>query len=230
MAEQLSFDLPTRAALGRGDFFVTPSNAVAMAMIENWPAWTGRKLALTGPEGAGKTHLAHVWAALCGARIVAAASLPGADIADLAQGHVAVEDVPLIAGNRPAEEALFHLHNLVLAEGNALLLTGTPDPYHWALGLPDLASRMQGTGVARLGAPDDALLQALLAKLFADRQISPTPGALTYLARRIDRSHAAAREIVARLDQMAMATGREINRALAARALSQDPGADTPPD
>lgn len=70
MAEQLGLDLPSVAALGREDFLVAPSNALAMAMIDAWPNWQGGKLVLSGPEGAGKTHLAHVWAQRSGAKLI----------------------------------------------------------------------------------------------------------------------------------------------------------------
>lgn len=221
MTAQLSFDLPVRTALGRDDFFVSPANAMALVMIETWPNWAGRKLVLIGPQGAGKTHLTHVWAALTGAQIIAAADLASADIPTLAGGPVAVEDVPSIAGNAPAQTALFHLHNLVLAEGHPLLLTGQSEPHLWGLSLPDLVSRLQGTGVARLDQPDDALLSALLAKLFADRQLSPTPNLISYLTRRIDRSYDAARAIVERLDHAALARQCKLSRSLAIEVLEQ---------
>jgi chromosomal replication initiation ATPase DnaA len=218
---QLSFDLPARTALGREDFFVSPANAQAVALIEGWHDWPSRKLLLAGPSGAGKTHLAHVWAGLSGARIVRAAALPGADISTLATGPVAVEDAHAIARDRAAEEALFHLHNLVLAEGHALLITAREAPALWGLGLPDLASRMAGTLMERLGPPDDALLAALLFKLFADRQLSPTPDTVPYLVRRIERSFDAAHEVVAALDARALDKGRAITRALAAEVLDK---------
>jgi chromosomal replication initiation ATPase DnaA len=219
MAKQIPFDLPTRPALGRDAFFVAPSNAVALASIDGWQTWPGRKMVLTGPKGAGKTHLAHVWAAQSGARIVAAADLAGADIVALASGPVAVEDADAIAGDRDAEEALFHLHNLVLAEGHTLLLTAQTPPARWGLTLPDLTSRMQGTLLATLDQPDDQLLMAMLLKLFADRQLSPTPNALAYLLRHMDRSAAAAAELVARIDRRSLAEGRRITRGLAAEVL-----------
>jgi len=233
MHRQLSFDLPVRAALGREDFFVAPANAMAVALIEGWRDWPGRKLVLEGPKGAGKTHLAHVWAQAAGARIVEARALAGADIPDLASGPVAVEDVPLIAGDTAAENALFHLHNLTLAEGHSLLLTADRPAAHWGLTLPDLASRMQGTQATRLDAPDDRLLTALLAKLFADRQLIPTPDTIPYLVTRMDRSFDSARQLVAALDAAALAQGRPINRKLAADVMERfiQPGLlDNSPD
>lgn len=221
MPRQLSFDLPARPALGRDDFFVSPANAEALATVEDWRDWPGGKLVLVGPKGAGKTHLAHVWAALSGARIVAAAELAAADIPALAAHPVAVEDADRIAQDGAAEAALFHLHNLALAERRALLVTGRDAPGRWGLGLPDLESRLQAAGIVRLAAPDDALLSALLAKLFADRQLSPSPDTITYLTRRIDRSFAAAARIVAKLDRAALAGKRPVTRALAAEVLDE---------
>ncbi|WP_371037853.1 chromosomal replication initiator DnaA [Rhodosalinus sp. FB01] len=221
MPRQLSFDLPARPALGRDDFFVSPANAEALATVEGWRDWPGGKLVLVGPQGAGKTHLAHVWAALSGARIVAAAELAAADIPALAARPVAVEDADRIAQDGAAEAALFHLHNLALAERRALLVTGRGAPGRWGLGLPDLESRLQAAGIVRLAAPDDALLSALLAKLFADRQLSPSPDTITYLTRRIDRSFAAAARIVAKLDRAALAGKRPVTRALAAEVLDE---------
>lgn len=217
--KQMVFDLPTRAALGRDDFFVSSANAEAVALIEGWRAWPARKLVLAGPRGAGKTHLAHVWAGLAGARIVAAGDLAHADIAALAAGPVVVEDASRIAGDSGTETALFHLHNLVLAEGHALLVTADAPPRRWGLALPDLASRMEATMLARLGPPDDPLLAAVLAKLFADRQLAPAPDCVPYLARRIERTFDAARAIVAEIDARALASGRAITRNLAAEVL-----------
>lgn len=221
MAQQLGFDLPSKTALGRADFLVAPSNALAVAMIESWPGWSGNKMVLCGPDGSGKTHLAHVWAAVSGASVVQAADLAGADIPALSHGPVAVEDVHEIAGDVAAQTALFHLHNLVLAEGHALLLTGRDTPKSWGLDLPDLASRIMGTQMARLEPPDDALFCAVLAKLFADRQIMPKPDVIPYLTRRIDRTVAAAEEIVALLDAASLAEKRPLTRSLAAAVLDK---------
>lgn len=222
MAEQLSFDLPAIPALGREDFFVAPSNAMAVAMIDAGAGWPGGKLVLTGPAGAGKTHLAHAWASQTGARIVPAKGLREDQVPDLAAGPVVIEDVPEIADDLPAQKALFHLHNLALANGQALMMTGRPAPNLWALSLPDLQSRVQAATHIALEAPDDSLLAVVLAKLFSDRQILPRPDVIPYLVSRMDRSFAAAAEIVDQLDRMALAESRTLSRALAIRLLSQD--------
>ncbi len=219
MAKQLGLALPSRTALGRDDFFVAPSNAIAAAMIDQWRDWAGRKLVLTGPQGSGKTHLTHVWAALVGAQIIDAAALGDADIPALARTCIAVEDVPRIAGDSRAETALFHLHNLVLAEGGSLLLTGSSPAPQWHLSLPDLTSRIGAAGSVALDPPDDMLLMAVLAKLLADRQLTPKPDLIPYLLPRMERSFAAAGDLVAALDAASLAQKKPVTRALAALVL-----------
>ncbi len=219
MERQLGFDLPVRTARGRDDFLVAPSNAMAVAMIENWRNWSGGKMVLTGPQGAGKTHLVHVWAQATGARIITARALHEADVPELARGAVAVEDVPQIAADAAAQTALFHLHNLVLAEGHSLLLTGAGTVAHWGLTLPDLESRLRGALEAAIAAPDDALLGAVLVKLLADRQLTPPADLVPYLLKRMDRSFAAALALVADLDRESLARKRPLTRALAAVVL-----------
>ena len=138
-ARQLVLDLPARPALGRADFFVSPANRLALAQVEGWPGWPGGRLAVAGPQGAGKTHLAHVWAARAAARVLPAAELAGLDLGALAGGAaLAVEDVDRLAGRgrRAAEEALFHLCNLLAAGGGSLLVTGREAPARWRIGCP----------------------------------------------------------------------------------------------
>lgn len=219
MPEQLGFDLPSRTALGRDAFFVAPTNAMALAMIDDWQNWAGGKLALTGPEGSGKTHLTHVWADMSGAQIIAARDLGRADIPTLATRAVAVEDVPQIARDAEAQTALFHLHNLTLAEGHPFLFTGEGPVSRWNLSLPDLASRLAAATAVALDPPDDALLSALLVKLLADRQLTPKPDLIPYLLTRMDRSFAAAIDLIDRLDNASIALKRPVTRHLAATVL-----------
>ncbi|WGW02259.1 P-loop NTPase family protein [Tropicibacter oceani] len=212
---QMALPLPTRAALGRSDFYVTEANALAVAQIEGWRLWPSGKFVLSGPAGAGKTHLAHVWARLTGATILPAAALAQADIPMLAEGPVCVEDIETIAGDTAAEEALFHLHNLVLAQGHKLLMTARQPAARWGLSLPDLQSRAMGAQGAELSEPDDDLLSALIAKLFSDRQIVPAGDVVPYLARRIPRSYTAAQLIVEILDREALGRPKGVSRPLA---------------
>lgn len=225
--EQIPLGLALPAAMGRADFFVTPANARAVAMVERWADWPQGKLVLSGPQGAGKTHLARVWAEATGARVCAASDLAVADLPALVRaGHVAVEDIAAIVGDPQGERALFHLHNMLAAADARLLMTARAAPARLALRLPDLASRLQASATVALEPPDDALLQAVLVKLFADRQLEVSPPLIAYLLARMERSLAAAQDLVARLDARALAGHRRVSRTLAAEVLAETPFSD----
>lgn len=206
MARQLVLDLPFRAAMGREDFFISEANAAALAGIDDWRGWPRGKMVLIGPAGSGKTHLAQVFADQSGAVLLDAGDLAGRDPADLAQAPaLVIEDADRIAGDKAAEEALFHLHNAAAQQGAALLVTARTAPARWGIGLPDLDSRMQQAAQLSLTAPDDRLMAAVLVKLAADRQMALTPTLLAFILSRIERSLAAAREMVLALDAEALA-------------------------
>jgi chromosomal replication initiation ATPase DnaA len=214
---QLALALAHRESFAREDFLAGPSNAAALALIDRWPDWPDRALAVVGPAGSGKSHLAAIWAERAGARMLSsraleAPGLPGA----LATGALVVEDVRAGAFE---EAALFHLLNLAREEGAFLLLTSRASPVGWPVRIPDLASRLRALPAAELGPPDDTLLQAVLIKLFADRQLAVDESLVGYLAARIERSIAAARAAVAALDQASLRLQRPVNRALAAATL-----------
>lgn len=219
MTRQLTFDLPSREQFRRADFFVSPANALALAAVDGWRDWPGGKMLLLGPAGSGKTHLARLWAAEAGAAVISAQELTQADLPGLATvGAVVVEDGAAVAGDADLEAAFFHLHNLVLPAGR-LLITAEAPPRDWGLTLPDLASRLQASGITRLDPPDDALLSAVLIKLFSDRQLAVPPNLIPYLVLRIERSIAAARALVAALDARSLAEARPITRQMAADLL-----------
>lgn len=216
-AEQLAFDWALPVSLGPEDFYVSESNADAHAMVAGGLRWPEGKLALVGPQGSGKTHLARIWQGMTGAMRLDARDLALAADLPAPGASLVVEDAEALP--EEGERALFHLHNHVLATGGRLLLTSDRAPARWPVRLPDLASRAQATAVVRLLPPDDALLQALLAKLFADRQLFPAPEVLALLARRIERSHAGAAAAVAALDRAALREGRQVTAPLARRVL-----------
>lgn len=224
MVRQLSFDLPQQVSLGPDDFFVSSANEQAFAMVSDWQAWPLGKLALIGPRGSGKSHLARVWQSLAGAQVLRSPELVAGPM-PAPSAHVVIEDMEHLP--IAAEEHLFHLHNHLGQTGGRLLLTSDQTPSRWPIALPDLASRMQGTAVIRLDDPDDRLLAALLMKLFADRQLSPPPDVITYLAARIERSHAAAARVVALLDDAALADRRDLTRAFV-RSVLDKPGGIAP--
>jgi chromosomal replication initiation ATPase DnaA len=210
---QLALSLDHTESYARDDFLTGPSNADALGLVDSWPDWPANAMALVGPEGSGKTHVATIWSATSGARVISAhalseMSLPSA----LATGALVVEDAAVMADER----ALFHLINLAREEGAYLLFTARLAPSAWPVTIPDVNSRLRAMPTVTLQAPDDAMLCAVIVKLAADRQLGIDESVVRYLSTRIERSFAAARAAVIALDNEALRQGRPLTRALAA--------------
>ena len=220
MQRQLVFELGHRVARGREDFLVAASNEAAVAMIDAWPNWPGPVMALSGPQGSGKSHLAEVWREMSGAERFDASVLESADVPALvAHATLLIEDIAALSD--AAERNLFHLLNLAKEEGAFLLLTSREAPARLPIRLPDLASRLNALPHAELGTPDDMLLAGVLVKLFDDRQLRVGEPLIAYLAARIERSIAIARDVVAALDQASLSGKRPITVPLATRVLTE---------
>ena len=225
-ARQLVLELPLTPGMGREDFLATPANEAALKAISEWPA--GRPgepfaLALVGPEGCGKSHLAEIWRLEHDALRATVADLSVEAVPQLlARSNLVLEDLP--AGDAAAREwetALFHLLNLARQEGGHVLLTSRISPPRWPVALPDLKSRLAALPMAELLPPDDMLLRAVLVKLFADRQLIVPEEVISYLLLRMERSLGAARRLVAALDATALREQRRITRPLAAKVLAE---------
>ncbi|MCH8111576.1 MAG: DNA replication protein [Proteobacteria bacterium] len=212
---QLPLALGHRMARGREDFLVAPSNQDAVHWIDRWSTWPRGILAVHGPAGCGKTHLAEVWRAASDARTIAAEAIGAALQAGDLPEHVVVED-----GDRGVdEEALLHLYNSIVETRGFLLLTGRTAPARWSVALPDLRSRLRAAQSVGIGPPDDDLFGAVLIKLFDERQLRVRQEVVLYLLARLERSFAAARGCVAVLDDYSLAAGRNITVPLVREAL-----------
>jgi chromosomal replication initiation ATPase DnaA len=217
---QLVLSLPHMESFAREDFIAGPSNAAALSLVDRWPDWPDRVVALIGPEGSGKSHLASIWAEKTGARILSARALDGASVIDaLSTGALVIEN---LVPPQVDEIALFHLLNLVREERAHLLVTSRSLPATWPIALRDLMSRLRALPVVTVTPPDDALLQALMMKLAADRQIDLDPALLSYLVQRLERSFSAVRSAIVALDREALRQKRPISRALAAELFRDD--------
>lgn len=196
--EQPALPLVYDPRLGEGDFIVSDSNRDAVQWLAQPARWPMPRCLLSGPAASGKSHLAAVFAAR--------------------QPTTVIDDADCVVDG----EALFHAWNAATPD-RPLLLTATRLPRHWAQHLPDFASRLAATPQVRLGDPDDALIAAVLAKGFADRGLRVGDDVIAWLGLRIERSFAAARDVVARLDALALAERRDITVPLA-RALLDEQG------
>ena len=214
---QLALALPHAESLTRDNFLEGPANMAGLSLIGAWPEWPSKTVMLVGPEGSGKSHLATIWAEQAGARSTTAHALTQSDVpAALATGALVVEDLNAAAFD---ERALFHLLNLAREDQAYVLVTARVAPSALEIGLRDLRSRLRALPVITLQPPDDQLFRALIVKFCTDRQLAVDETVVGFLATRIERSYAAARQAVAHLDREALRLGRPLTRSFAAEVL-----------
>jgi chromosomal replication initiation ATPase DnaA len=205
-ADQMRLPLQRDLPDGAEGFVVSDCNRAAVEALADWPSLIGGVMAICGPAGCGKSRLGQIWAERVGAAALHGAEATLIDPAEL-EGRPVLLDPAMDAD----DETLFHLINLTQATGGTLLLVSRPAPSAWDVALPDLRSRLDAVISVAMEAPDDAVLSAMLEARFAERGIRPQKDVIPYLLRRIDRSAAAAAEVVERLD----ALHRPVTRALA---------------
>ena len=217
---QLALDFSHRTAHDAADFLVTPSNRDAVLWLDRWPDWPAPALVIHGPRQCGKTHLAHVWRARSGARIIAPDEIDDGAAADVLLGssrYAVIDGGDQVVGER----GLMHLYNMAAERGGALLLTAGSPPARWNIALPDLRSRLVAAPAVAVSPPDDGLIGALLVKIFHDRQLRVGDGVVEFLTKRMERSFEAAGWIADALDREALAAGRSITVPLARQVLVQ---------
>jgi chromosomal replication initiation ATPase DnaA len=186
--------------------------AGARRALAAWREWPGGLMALIGPEGAGKSHLAALWALETGARPATASE------AEPQGGPRLLEDADEVG---IGERGLLSLiESARLGEG-ALLLTARTPPAAWPVTLPDLASRLPLIPTAQIADPTDADLGSVFVKHLGDRGAEASEALVGYVIRRIERSFAAAGAIAAVLDQAALERKQRITRKLAADVLGE---------
>jgi len=211
---QLNLSIFRAPRFAEGDFRHAASNADAWAWLGRTPEWPDHRLALWGEAGCGKTHLLHIWARRTGAVMRTGGALSG--LPDIPTVGFALDEADAVADER----ALLHLLNASGEAGLPVLLAARAPPARWAVLLPDLASRLRAITTVGIGAPEDALLRALLARLLAERQLRPPQPVQEWLVRRLPRSAAALRDAVERLDAAALDQHRNITVPFAARILA----------
>jgi chromosomal replication initiation ATPase DnaA len=196
------------------DFLPASSNQDALAWLDS--EWPDQRLALFGPDGCGKSHLARMWAARTGAVLLAGQTL--SDLDGLPQhGALVVDDADTVRD----EKLLLHLLNSARDRGLRVLLSSRAAPSRWPVQLPDLSSRLRAMTAVEIRPAGDDLLAALLTRLIADRQMVVAKSLQDWLLLRLPRSPSALLDAVARLDRASLASRTPITRALAAQVLAE---------
>lgn len=217
---QLPLDLPVEPRFELEDFLLSPSNEEAYAALDIWPSWNDPIAILIGSPGSGKSHLAAIWASKSHAWTISRSALTENRVQELvSNGALVIEDCDRTQGN---EAALFHLLNAARERYCSILLTASSEPGHWRIETPDLLSRLRLAQNIPVHDPDDALLGAILVKMFVDRQLIVDTSVVDLIKTRAERSISSVRDIVGRIDKEGLARGKRISRSLVQEILRQD--------
>ena len=217
---QTAFRLPVRSVTGRADFFTAPENERAVAMIDSFPnGFYGA--VIFGEKGCGKTHLAHLFA-----DTVFRKTGKTPEIVSFKDRNAQTEkETPFIVLEDvcpPVDErALFHLLNRIKTESGFVLMTSETAPAGWELELPDLITRLKALPCVQIEPPGDGLMQAVLIKQFADRQLSVAPEVIAYLLKNMERSFAALSRVVQRADELSLEKKRAVTVPLIRQVLDE---------
>ncbi|MCL2474412.1 MAG: DnaA/Hda family protein [Alphaproteobacteria bacterium] len=221
--KQIPLELPFTDAMETDNFLMTECNQEAVQWIQKWSEWEHTGLVIIGSPGSGKTHLTKLWLELSKGKKLTKLELLEKSSMEITKDspHIAIDDADIIANDIKAEEKLFHLFNYLKEKQGSLLLTFKQEIPMIRFRLPDLSSRLLTLPVARLGYPDDVLLEALIIKQFHDRQISLDEGVLSYLITHAPRDAASVRSLIDKLDTESLTEQKKISIKLAKRVLTE---------
>ena len=194
-ADQIALPLDWPQTEGESRFIVSDANRAAFDHFRNWSMWPVRTTVLTGPRRSGRTLLARTFAERVHGRVI--------DQADTRD-----------------EEEVFHAWNDAQDTGLPLVLVADEAPLAWSPKLPDLRTRLTITPVATINQPDDALFEALIQLLFADRGLHVPREALRFMTERLNREYWTAERAVEEVDRYAISERARVSLPTIRRALS----------
>ena len=227
--EQLLLNWPINEKFAQSNFLPAVSNKKAVKWIDKWPNWQRGDerfhcLIIYGPDGCGKTHLAHVWQKMSMAKIIAGDDLGKSDFISDDQLVFIIEDVDSFVNNPGKQETLLHLFNWTKEQGGYILLTARKRPKKWPISLEDLSSRLLASEASKIELPDDNLLKDIMIKQFSDRQITLSNDVIKYLIARTERSFDAVRNLVKDIDNLSMSEKKKITIPVVKRVLENRVG------
>jgi chromosomal replication initiation ATPase DnaA len=221
------FDLPP--SFEEEDFIPSEAQEDALFWVQHWPEAMPRPtqlklpfqhaLWLYGEQGAGKTHLAHIWQKRVGATFLTKDQIYHTDPSELAAKHrfMVIDNVEQLTDEVP----LFHLLWNLKTHDAYVLITAKKPVSRMGIRLPDLRSRLNILPSVAILPPDDLLVRTLLLKHFSDLQLKVEAPLIDYIATHIERSFQAIADYVEILNQEAMAQHRKITLPLVREVLSQ---------
>jgi len=215
---QLIFKFPFKTNYFKDDFYVSESNFEAYKLIENWPKWSSRFINIFGPSGCGKTHLANIFHKKINSFFIKASELNNNILSDIKIKECLIID----EYKNNVEEKLFYSILNQLQLSNQYIIVNSLEPIqNLRVKLKDLKSRFSSFMSIGIDLPTDELIKVIISKNFSDKQVKIESKLLDYIIKNIDRSYDSIFDLIDKLDDFSLSTGRSININLIKKALNK---------
>jgi DnaA family protein len=221
-------------SFARFESFVAAAESAAVPHLR--AVASGRERAalwLSGPEGAGKSHLLQACCRTAAAAGLRAMYIPVAQNAVLRPGVLgglesldllALDDIESAATRRDWEMALFDVFNTFLGSRSSIVLAAQGAPAESGFALADLRSRAAACIVYRITPLDDEGQQRALIAHAASRGLELDEAAARYLLHRVRRDMRDICRWLEQIDRTALVTQRRLTIPLIREALAGSTG------
>lgn len=192
--KQLPLPIDWRSRGQQSSIVIGEGNREALDLLANPQLWPSHCVLLVGPSRSGRTTIGQEL-----------------ELRGFAQFIDDAEDCD--------EAALFHRWNGAREAGSRLILAVDQVPPQWAIQLPDLKSRLATAGVARIGAPDEAMVEAMIAQGLDEAGTAFGPDVPRYLAPRLPRCYQHIEAAIVALNDDSLSSVRKISLPRARQVL-----------
>jgi chromosomal replication initiation ATPase DnaA len=213
---QLTLKFPFKTNYFEEDFYVSVNNFDAYKLIESWPKWPSRFVNIFGPSGCGKTHLANIFSKKINSFFIKASSLSDSSLPEIKIKECLIIDE---YKNNVDEKLFYSVLNQSYLSNQYIIINSLKPIQSFEVKLNDLKSRFNSFVNIGIDLPTDELIKVIISKNFSDKQVKIENKSLEYIIKNIERSYEAIFDLIDKLDDFSLSTGKSININLIKKAL-----------
>jgi chromosomal replication initiation ATPase DnaA len=215
---QLTFKFPFKTNYFEEDFYVSTNNFEAYKLIETWPKWPSKFINIFGPPGCGKTHLANIFKKKFNSFFVKAMDLNNNSLSLIKLKECFIIDE---YQNNVEEKLFYTILNQCYLSNQYIIINSSKPIQLFEIKLNDLKSRFGSFVNVGIDLPTDELIKVVISKNFSDKQVKIDSKLLEYILKNIDRSYEDIFDLIDKLDNFSLSTGKSININLIKKALNK---------
>jgi len=215
---QLTFKFPFKTNYFEEDFYVSENNFEAYKLIETWPNWSSRFINIFGASGCGKTHLTNILKKKINSFFVKASDLNNNSLSLIKLKECFIIDE---YQNNIEEKLFYSILNQCYLSNQYIIINSLKPLQSFEVKLNDLKSRFSSFVNIGIDLPTDELIKVIISKNFSDKQVKIDSKLLEYLLKNIDRSYEGIFNLIDKLDNLSLSTGKSININLIKKALNK---------